>query len=222
MTVDVNEVIRAAKGRIAASGAAVAAVAEAIDESFVRAASLIIDCPGKVFIGGSGTSGAVAHRMAHVLSVTGTPSIYFSPMDSLHGGAGVVDARDVVLLISKGGASHEVLDCADVMRARGSTVIALTRSHDTDLARRADISLALDVPQDTELGGVVATGITLAQAAWGDALAEVLMRARGYTLRQFHATHPAGAVGLLDELPADLPPLTLPSHDRTRSEASHG
>lgn len=219
MTVNVNEVIRAAKGRITASGAAVAAVADVIDESFVRAASLILDSPGKVFIGGSGTSGAVAHRMAHILSVTGTPSIYFSPMDSLHGGAGVVDARDVVLLISKGGASQEVLECVDVMRARGASVIGLSRSHDTELARRADVSLALDVPQETELGGVVATGITLAQAAWGDALAEVLMRARGYTLRQFHETHPAGAVGMLQELPDDLPPLELPTY--SHSEAHH-
>jgi D-arabinose 5-phosphate isomerase GutQ len=222
VTLNVNEVRAAARRRIAVDAAAVNAAAEAVDEVFVRAASMILSCPGKLFIGGSGTSGAVAHRMAHILSVTGTPSVYFSPMDSLHGGAGAVSPQDLVLLISKGGASDEVLECARVMRERGVTTLGLSRSATTGLARSVDLALVLDVPDRTELGGVVATGITMAQAAWGDALAEVLMRARRYTLREFHDTHPAGAVGQLDELPDDLPPLDLPVHTWNATEANHG
>ncbi|WP_223172535.1 hypothetical protein [Microbacterium sp. NIBRBAC000506063] len=62
----------------------------------------------------------------------------------------------------------------------------------------------------------MATGITLAQAAWGDALAEVLMRGRGYTWEEFMTTHPAGAVGRLSDMPADPQPLPFPE---TQEEA---
>jgi arabinose-5-phosphate isomerase len=193
-----------------AEGNAVHALVENIDDTFVRAASLILGCTGKLFIGGSGTSGTVARRMAHILSVTGTPSIAFSPMDSLHGSSGAITSNDMVLLISKGGASEEVTKTAEIVRGRGATVIALTCSHDTPLARISDHSVALAVDAAADLGGVVATGITLAQAAWGDALAEVLMRGRGYTWQEFMSTHPAGAVGQLADLPPELPALVLP------------
>ncbi|WP_223172534.1 hypothetical protein [Microbacterium sp. NIBRBAC000506063] len=83
-----DDILRVAHERIAAAAAAVDAVSESIDDTFVGIASLILGCRGKLFIGGSGTSGTVARRMAHILSVTGTPSIAFSPMDSLHGASG--------------------------------------------------------------------------------------------------------------------------------------
>lgn len=209
MTVN-QDILMVARERLAAEAAAVHALIDTIDDTFVRAASMVLGCKGKFFIGGSGTSGTVAHRMAHILSVTGTPSIAFSPMDSLHGSSGAITSADLVLLISKGGASDEVTQVAHIVQRRGAAVIALTRSHDTPLARIANHSVALTVDASAELGGVVATGITLAQAAWGDALAEVLMRGRGYTWQEFMTTHPAGAVGKLAYLPSDPPALTIP------------
>ena len=115
-----------------------------------------------------------------------------------------------MILISNGGASAEVIDTARIVQRLGARVMAITRGHDTPLARLADHSVVVRVDGDADLGGVVATGVTLAQAAWGDAMAEVLMRARGYTWSQFMATHPAGAVGQRSALPPELPALRLP------------
>ena len=104
MTVN-DDILTVARARLAVEANAVHALVETIDDTFVRAASMILGCQGKLFIGGSGTSGTVARRMAHILSVTGTPSIAFSPMDSLHGSSGAITSHDLALLISKGGAS---------------------------------------------------------------------------------------------------------------------
>lgn len=212
MTVE-DDILRAARERLAAEAEAVHAVADTIDESFVRAASMILSCAGKLFIGGSGTSGTVARRMAHILSVTGTPAVPFSPMDSLHGSSGAITSSDLVLLISNGGASDEVIQAAHVSQQRGARVISLTKSHATRLATISDHSVVVAVNAPAELGGVVATGVTLAQSAWGDALAEVVMRGRGYTWREFMTTHPAGAVGMLEGLPADPELLEIPAFD---------
>lgn len=210
MSVD-EDILGVARERLRAEADAIAALVHTVDHTLVTAASLILSCTGKIFIGGSGTSGTVARRMAHILSVTGTPSLAFSPMDALHGSSGAITADDLVFLISNGGASDEVIQLARIARGRGACVISLTRSHDTPLADIADHSVAVAVAREAEIGGIVATGVTIAQAAWGDALAEVLMRGRGYTWSEFMTTHPAGAVGLLEDLPADPAPLTIPT-----------
>lgn len=209
MSVD-DDILGVARARLRAEAEAVLALADAVDDAFVETAALLRACTGKVFVGGSGTSGTVARRMAHILSVTGTPALFLSPMDGLHGASGAITADDAVLLISNGGASTEVVQLAEIARGRGATVIALTRGHETPLARVADHSAVVAVDPAADIGGVVATGITVAQSAWGDALAEVLMRGRGYTWREFMTTHPAGAVGGLENLPADAPRLILP------------
>lgn len=205
-----DDILRTARERLHAEADAVRALADTIDDDFIRAASMILRCKGKLFIGGSGTSGTVARRMAHILSVSGTPSIAFSPMDSLHGGSGAITSHDLVLLISNGGHSNEVINVAHIAQQRGARVIAITRSHETPLAKTADHDVVVEVESIAELGGVIATGSTLAHSAWGDALAEVLMGSRGYTWAEFMSTHPAGAVGTLKNLPDNPPHLHLP------------
>lgn len=208
MTVE-DDVLDVARARLLAQADGIRALADRLDDTFVRAASILLGCRGKVFVGGSGTSGAVARRMAHVLSVAGTPALFLSPMDSLHGASGAIAADDVVLLISHGGSSHEVVESARIAVSHGARVLAMTGRPESPLGSVAELSLVVTVDGTADIGGVIATGITLAQSAYGDALAEVLMRARGYTWAQFMATHPAGAVGMRDRMPADLPPLSL-------------
>ena len=212
-----DDILAVARGRLRAEADAVAALIDTVDDSLVTAASLILSGTGKLFIGGSGTSGTVARRMAHILSVTGTPSLPFSPMDGLHGASGAITAADIVLLISNGGASDEVVQLARIARGRGARVISLSRSHSTPLALLADHSVAVAVQPAADIGGIVATGITIAQSAWGDALAEVLMRGRGYTWAEFMTTHPAGAVGRLEDLPADADRIVIPAHREVAS-----
>lgn len=205
-----DDILDVARRRLFAEADAVRDLADTIDATFITAASMILSCRGKLFIGGSGTSGTVSRRMAHILSVAGTPALFLSPMDSLHGASGAITPDDLVLLISNGGASDEVIQAARIAQARGARVISLTRSHETPLALIADHSVVVAVGKSADLGGIIATGITIAQSAWGDALAEVLMRGRGYTWAEFMTTHPAGAVGQLDDLPADPAPLAVP------------
>lgn len=205
-----DDILTVARQRLLIEARAVTALADAIDDTLIVTASMILACRGKLFIGGSGTSGTVARRMAHILSVTGTPALAFSPMDALHGSSGAILDSDLVLLISKGGASDEVIQVARIAQRRGAKVIALTGSHETPLAQLADHSVVVSVPAEAEIGGIVATGITIAQSAWGDALADVLMRGRGYTWSEFMTTHPAGAVGKLDDLPANPQRLAVP------------
>lgn len=213
-------VIAVARRRLRAEAEAVHHLADTLDHSFIDAAELTMRCHGKVFVGGSGTSGSVARRMAHILSVSGTPAVFLSPMDSLHGASGAITSDDMVILISHGGASSEVIESAKIARARGARVLSITGSLGTLLAAQADCSVVIPIDPAAEIGGIIATGSTLAQSAWGDALAEVLMRARGYTWEQFAETHPAGAVGLRSHMPEDLARLDLATGSDVSEESA--
>ena len=116
---------------------------------------------------------------------------------------------DVVIAISKGGASREIVDLVGRVRDRGATTVALTAVSDSELGRGADICVTVTSSDDVDPGGVIAMGSTLATAVWGDALAYTLMRLRGYTWDEVLHSHPAGAVGQIEHAPDELPPLSL-------------
>jgi arabinose-5-phosphate isomerase len=204
-----TEVIGAGREIIEREGAAVSAVAYQLDESFVAAVRLVSSVKGKVVTTGAGTSGIMAHRMAHILSVTGTPAFYLHPSDGLHGGLGAVTAEDVVIALSKGGDSTEVSEFVVRAKERGARVIALTADLGSTLAGAADVVIGIHTSEDADPGGMIAMGSVLATAAWGDALATALMRLSTYSWKAVQQTHPRGAVGHIAALPRDLPPIGL-------------
>jgi D-arabinose 5-phosphate isomerase GutQ len=59
----------------------------------------------------------------------------------------------------------------------------------------SDLVLKIIAPPDVDPYGMVATGSSLFNAAFGDALCVVLLKLRGYSIEQFGKTHPGGAVG---------------------------
>ncbi len=98
---NLNDCLQRAHQVIVDESAAVLSAAESLDQKFVDVAQVLLACSGKVLITGSGTSGTIAKRAAHLFSVGGTPSLYLSPDDGLHGGLGVLRKNDVVIAISK-------------------------------------------------------------------------------------------------------------------------
>jgi D-arabinose 5-phosphate isomerase GutQ len=172
-----------------------ATVEPLVDEGLVEAGRIILAHRGKVIPTGVGTSGEIAQRMAHLLSVTGTPALFLHPTEGLHGGLGAITADDVVIAISKGGQSGELNEFARRARVQGAAVIVVTARQDSPLAALGDLAVIHPAPDDADPGGMIAMGSTLAVAAWGDALAVMLMELKGYRWDQVLFTHPGGAVG---------------------------
>lgn len=204
---DAAAMLDAAREAVRLEAAGVLAVVDQIDESFVAVVELLSATTGKVFVVGSGTSGAIARRMAHLLAVSGTPSVFVHPMDALHGTMGAFARGDVLIGISRGGETAEINDLMVLAQKRGLPVVALTAEPASTLGRGADITVVLTTSEGADPGGVIAMGSTLVTAVWGDALAYVLMRRTGYGWDQVLETHPAGAVGKMTDVPDALPSL---------------
>lgn len=201
-------ILQAAREVVTGEAAAVAAVADQLDASFTDVVRAILALPGKVFTTGAGTSGIMADRMAHLLSVCGTPAVYLPVGDALHGGIGSMTSDDLLLAISKGGSSAEMVELVQLGVRRGITVVAVTEQMDSAFARAASSVVHLVTrPADADPGSLIAMASTLAAGAWGDALAVVLMRLRPHSWRDVVDMHPSGLVGLTRQLPEELPPI---------------
>ena len=89
-TEDDADLLRFARNVIAEEAAAVGRMAEAVDDSFVKAVKLVLDCRGAVVTSGVGKAGHVARKLSATLASTGTPSHFLSPGDAVHGDLGSV------------------------------------------------------------------------------------------------------------------------------------
>ena len=208
-----QSILAAATERIELEAAAVRSVVGVFDDATGAIIEAMLHCTGKVFVTGSGTSGSIARRMAHLFSVSGTPSVFVQPSDALHGTMGALRGNDLLIAISKGGGSDEINNLSRRAQERGVKVIALTSDLSSELARSADYVQYFEVADEVDPGNVIAMGSTLMHAVWGDCLAVALMRMRGYTWSDVLFTHPLGAVGKREELPTELESLPAPGSD---------
>jgi D-arabinose 5-phosphate isomerase GutQ len=190
-----KEIIRMAKKVVQQEAEGILTLLDQLDISFVKAVRLMFDCKGHVLVSGSGTSHSVARRLAHLLSVCGTPALLLDAGDSQHGLSGAITANDVIVAISKGGTTTEIVFLAKVAKDRGAKVIAITEKTESELGKLADVTMSAVAPPEVDPYGMIATGSSLFYCALGDALCVVLLNLRGYSLEQFGETHPGGAVG---------------------------
>lgn len=195
VTLTDEEIAERARGVIDADRRAVGNVAASVDEAFIRVARLLSTVTGKILVTGSGTSGTIASRAAHLFSFCGTPAFYLPPGDGLHGGLGVLQEDDVVVALSKFGGSQELNEFCRRSRTLCRGIVAITASPTSPLAEVADHLLTVALDDDADLGGIVATGSSLAMATLIDALVEVARVSRGTTWDSMLFTHPSGGVG---------------------------
>lgn len=189
------EMVERAKELVRQEARAVAALAEQFDESLAEVVETLLRCKGHILVTGTGTSHAIALRMAHLLACCGMPALCINAVDALHGGSGAVTENDVVFIISKGGHSIEINRFAKIARGRGAKLIAQTENPGSPLGKMSDVVYCVKASGDVDPYGMIATGSSLVNGAAGDALCVLLLEITGYTKEQFGATHPGGAVG---------------------------
>lgn len=160
-----------------------------------HAIHLLANCGGKVIVAGVGKSGLVARKIASTLTSTGTAAVYLHPADALHGDLGLVDPKDVVIVLSNSGETDELIAMLPHLKHRNVPIIAIVGSRKSTLARNAAAVLDASVEQEACPLNLAPTTSTLVAQAIGDALAATLMEVKGITSQDFASNHPAGRLG---------------------------
>lgn len=198
MALQPKSVLSRARACIRIETAALAETARRLGAEFVataRAVEAVSAAGGKLVFSGVGKNAAIAQKIAATFNSTGVSSCFLDATQALHGDLGLVDEGDLAFLLSNSGQSEEILRLVPVLKRFGVRIVAFTSHASSDLARNADFQLLYHVPQEACPLRLAPTASTTAALALGDALAMVLLEARGLTRDDFAKYHPAGNLG---------------------------
>src|SRR5437773_435443 len=123
---------------------------------------------------------------------TGTAAFFLHPAEAFHGVLGVIQGNDVVIALSYGGETDEILRLLETIRRLGASLIAITGVPESSLAQAADVALDCSVTEEACPMNLVPTASTTAALAIGDALAMTLLVEKGFKPEDFANLHPGG------------------------------
>jgi arabinose-5-phosphate isomerase len=173
-------------------------VRDRIGASFSRAVELIlaaVENKGKIIVVGVGKSGHIGEKIAATLTSTGSPAVVLNPLNALHGDLGVVVDGDVVLALSYSGETEELNNIIPALARFDVKLVAMTGNPNSFLAQHSDAHLDVQVGQEACPLRLAPTSSTTAMLVMGDALAMVLLEARGFEKEDFAKFHPGGSLG---------------------------
>ena len=169
-----------------------------LGDDFSRAVQVIkeaVDNRGKVVVIGVGKSGQIGSKIASTLTSTGSPAVVLDSVNALHGDLGMVSDGDVVLALSASGETEELLRILPAIARFDVRIIAICGNSDSTLAQNAHVVLNFQIDQEACPLNLAPTSSTTVMLVLGDALAMVLLEARGFNKEDFARFHPAGMVG---------------------------
>jgi arabinose-5-phosphate isomerase len=193
--VDAVDRLNYARRVLCGEAAAVELAADRLGDTFLAAVDLLLGCPGRVAITGTGKSADVGQKIAGTLNSTGTRPYVLDATKAMHGDLGMVHPNDIALVLSHSGESEEIVRLLPPLRELATGIVALTGNAGGTLAQKADVALVYGPIDEVCPLGLAPSTSTTVMIAMGDALAFVLSRMRAFTREDFARFHPAGSLG---------------------------
>lgn len=190
-----DEIIRIGKNVVKIEAESVQNLLNSIDDSFFQAVDKIFKSRGRVVLTGMGKSGLIARKIVATMNSTGTAAIFLHPTDALHGDLGMVRKDDVVILLSKSGATEELVNLLPMLKRLEVILIGMVGNLNSKIARDVDIILNVCVKEEACPFDLAPTASTTTMLAMGDALSVCLLERKGFTEQDFALLHPGGSLG---------------------------
>ncbi len=180
---------------IQAEAEAMASVTPIVDASFSQACQMIHDCGGSCIVSGIGKAGIIGQKISATLASTGTPSHFLHPAEAVHGDLGRLRKNDIVIVLSYGGETDEVVRLINLVKQLQIRLIAITGDSDSTLCKHSDVVLCMGRLSEACPLGIAPSVSTACMLAVGDALAFTVMKARRFSVEDYVRFHPGGSLG---------------------------
>ena len=190
-----KEILETAKNTIKIEHQAIMQLIDVIDEKFLAIVELIYKSKGRLVITGIGKSAIIGQKIVATLNSTGTAALFMHAADAIHGDLGMIRDGDILLCISKSGETPEVKALVPLIRQLNAPLIAMVSKKESFLAKHADHILHTPLDQEADPNNLAPTTSTTLQLVMGDALATALLKAKGFSPKDFAQVHPGGSLG---------------------------
>jgi arabinose-5-phosphate isomerase len=180
---------------VRAEAAALEQSADRLGDTFLQAVDLILHGSGRVAITGTGKSADIGQKLAGTFNSTGTRAYNLDATKAVHGDLGMLAKGDVLLAVTYGGETQEILNLLETLKRLEIPIIAMTGNTKSTLAETSDVVLDVSVKEEACTLNLAPTASTTVAMALGDALAVSLLGRRGFKPDDFAELHPAGRLG---------------------------
>jgi arabinose-5-phosphate isomerase len=173
-------------------------MAERLDSAFPQVVEMLRETlirRGKIVVVGVGKSGNIGQKIAATFNSTGATAVVLDSQNALHGDLGLLNDGDSVLALSYSGETRELLDLMPFIRRFDVGIVAITGKPGSTLSQLADLTLDTWVEREACPLNLAPTSSSTAMLVMGDALAMVLLEARGFSEEDFARFHPGGSLG---------------------------
>jgi len=164
------------------------------EEVYGKAVELLKNAP-RIGASGCGHSGIMCQHFAHLMCCIERPARFISPAEAIHGATGYLQAGDVMVLVSRGGKTGELLPIIEICKKKGVHIIAITENMESPLAVAADVVIKQYVNRETDKYNCQGTTSSTSLAVIFHVLQTALIEETGFQNEQFAVVHPGGAVG---------------------------
>ncbi len=174
---------------------AITKMIEETDKQYDKVLDLFESCRGRLVFMGVGKSAHIGKKLAATFASLGIPSYFVHSTEAMHGDLGMIDSRDIAILISNSGNTAETVQNVEPLRRNGITTVAATAGKDSKLAKACDHLLLypkLEEADELKLAPTVSSTLML---VLGDAIACELSARKNFSREDFHKFHPNGALG---------------------------
>ena len=184
-----------ARSVIRAEADAIASMTPIVDEAFARAAEMLYHSAGSCIVTGIGKAGIIGQKVSATLASTGTPSHFLHPAEAVHGDLGRLRKDDIVMVLSYGGETDEIIRLINLVKQLQIRLISITSDWDSTLSRHSDVVLCMGKVNEACPLGVAPSVSTACMLTIGDALAFTVMKARHFSVEDYVRFHPGGSLG---------------------------
>ena len=168
---------------------------ELLNENELKKAVAALAAAPRIAASGCGHSGIACRHFAHLMCCIERPARFLSPAEAVHGGLGYLQKGDVILFVSRGGKTDELIPIANVCKDKGVTIITVTENAESPLAKIADIVLLMYISKECDKYNCQGTTSFAVTNAIFDAIQASLVEYTEFQNEEFAIIHPGGAVG---------------------------
>ena len=173
-------------------------IQDSLGEDFDRGVEVLlatVNSGHKIVVTGVGKNQPIGQKIAATLTSTGSPCVFLHAADAMHGDLGLLVSGDCVLALSYSGESDELRTLIPQIKRKEIPIVAVTADRENSLARLSDAVIPIAVDREACPFNLAPTTSTTGTLAVGDALAMVLLEARGFKKDDYAKLHPSGAIG---------------------------
>jgi D-arabinose 5-phosphate isomerase GutQ len=127
---------------------------------------------GRILVTGKGASGIAARKLVYNLCSADIPAIFLSLGEGKHATLGLLKSGDMLILVSKGGCTSDLVQLIEPAREKNVTVLGVTQNPASMLGMKCDLLLRIMVVKDVETKDPLGNASTIALIAILDAVCD--------------------------------------------------